>query len=212
MPSAFKILQILAPLIVTLTMHADSNSNPAIANWQLTAITRKPSAAVGPLSPGYTVGFGQTVEVGFGYSIIDGTGTLTDLNQSQGPQSRVVVIPGSFEDMSRTATRSVSYTVPANILFSRLVYIPAPGIFINYIEINGTAQSYWYNPRVTAPVMVEVNGHPAPFGGSADVTSFYLSADSDADGLADQWERHFFGDLAQTPTGDFDADGLTNLQ
>ena len=212
MPSAFKILRVLAPLVITLAAYADSNRNPAIANWQLTAIPQKPTAAVNPLNPAYTVGFGQAVEVGFGYSIIDGTGTLTDLNQSQGPQSRVVVIPGSFEDESRTATRSVSYTVPANIRSSRLVYIPAPGIFINYKEINGTPQSYWYKSGVTAPVTVVVNGIPASADGVGGGLSFYLSADSDGDGLADQWERHFFGDLAQTPTGDFDHDGLTNLQ
>jgi hypothetical protein len=209
--SAFKILRILAPLVVTVAVHADSNSNPAIANWQLTAITQKPSATVASLNPIYTVGFGQTIEVGFTYSIIDGAGTLADLNQSQGPRSRVVVIPGTFDDEARTAIRSVNYTASANIGSSRLVYIPAPGIFINCIDINGTAQSFWFQSGVTAPVMVEVNGIPVAANGMGGL-SFYLSADSDGDGLADQWERHFFGDLAQTPTGDFDHDGLTNLQ
>jgi len=36
--------------------------------------------------------------------------------------------------------------------------------------------------------------------------------DSDADGLPDSWERKYFGNLNQTGSGDFDGDGLTNLQ
>lgn len=36
--------------------------------------------------------------------------------------------------------------------------------------------------------------------------------DNDNDGLRDDWEISFFNDLSQTPTGDFDNDGLTNLE
>jgi len=36
--------------------------------------------------------------------------------------------------------------------------------------------------------------------------------DSDADGLPDEWERKYFGNLNQTASGDYDADQLTNLQ
>ena len=41
MHSAFKILRVLTPLVITLAVYADSNSNPAIANWQPTAIPQK---------------------------------------------------------------------------------------------------------------------------------------------------------------------------
>ena len=37
-------------------------------------------------------------------------------------------------------------------------------------------------------------------------------SDADGDGLEDLWETANFGSLAQTPTGDPDSDGLTNLQ
>lgn len=37
------------------------------------------------------------------------------------------------------------------------------------------------------------------------------SADSDGDGLPDAWEQLFFDGLAQTPAGDPDGDGLSNL-
>ncbi len=36
--------------------------------------------------------------------------------------------------------------------------------------------------------------------------------DSDSDGLLDSWEIQYFGNLAQDASGDFDADGWTNLQ
>ena len=207
----FKVSRVLLPLVLPLSVQADSNSNPCIANWQLTAIPHKPTARVNPLNPAATVGLGQTLAVGFNYSIVDGSGIWADVNQSQGPQSRVVVIPGSFEDGTRAAQSFVSYTAPANLASSRLVYIPAPGIFIGYNDINGTRQVYWYNPGVTACVTVVVNGGAEEASGSSG-SKFYLPADGDGDGLSDQWERYYFGDLAQTPGGDYDHDGLTNLQ
>ncbi|MEM7383339.1 MAG: LamG-like jellyroll fold domain-containing protein [Verrucomicrobiota bacterium] len=39
-----------------------------------------------------------------------------------------------------------------------------------------------------------------------------LPGDSDGDGLDDPWEEAQFGNLDQGPEGDFDEDGLTNLQ
>lgn len=35
--------------------------------------------------------------------------------------------------------------------------------------------------------------------------------DSDSDGLPDQWEKYYFGDLTKTASGDEDGDGLNNL-
>src|SRR5262249_35143154 len=36
--------------------------------------------------------------------------------------------------------------------------------------------------------------------------------DLDNDGLAGSWERQYFGNTFQSPTGDYDNDGLSNLQ
>ncbi len=36
--------------------------------------------------------------------------------------------------------------------------------------------------------------------------------DPEGDGLGDAWEIHYFGNLTNSPTGDADGDGLTNLQ
>jgi len=40
----------------------------------------------------------------------------------------------------------------------------------------------------------------------------YLEMDSDMDGIPDWWERVCFGDLKQTAEGDFDSDGLSNIE
>ncbi len=40
----------------------------------------------------------------------------------------------------------------------------------------------------------------------------YLYIDSDGDGLPDSWEIAHFGNLNQTASGDFDGDGVSNLQ
>jgi hypothetical protein len=43
------------------------------------------------------------------------------------------------------------------------------------------------------------------------VPSAAPSGDTDNDGMTDTWETTYFGNLAQTATGDFDADGTDNL-
>lgn len=39
----------------------------------------------------------------------------------------------------------------------------------------------------------------------------YVDMDFDGDGMADWWERLYFGDLSEDAQGDADADGITNL-
>lgn len=49
---------------------------------------------------------------------------------------------------------------------------------------------------------------------SRAATAFYLpeNEDADGDGLADWWERRYFGALTQEPGEDFDGDGYLNLE
>lgn len=50
-----------------------------------------------------------------------------------------------------------------------------------------------------------------PLGPSIELEGSYIgTADTDADGLPDDWERLHFGDLAATAAGDPDADGASN--
>ncbi|OGV74145.1 MAG: hypothetical protein A3K18_16450 [Lentisphaerae bacterium RIFOXYA12_64_32] len=48
-------------------------------------------------------------------------------------------------------------------------------------------------------------------GRTADLAPL-LYQDSDADGMADWWERKYFGDLSRDGTADFDLDGLTDAR
>jgi len=48
------------------------------------------------------------------------------------------------------------------------------------------------------------------YGNTAEAAS--KSPDSDGDGLPDDWEMEFFGDLAQEPAGDPDQDAMSNQQ
>jgi hypothetical protein len=43
------------------------------------------------------------------------------------------------------------------------------------------------------------------------IVSVAVQGDSDGDGLDDNWEIAFFGDLSQNGAGDYDSDGLSNL-
>jgi hypothetical protein len=61
----------------------------------------------------------------------------------------------------------------------------------------------------TGPVVVTVGGVSSA---GKIFTVAATDSDSDADGMMDSWERMYFGGLTQTAAGDFDGDGLTNLQ
>lgn len=45
-----------------------------------------------------------------------------------------------------------------------------------------------------------------------DLTVATSSLDVDGDGMADDWERQFFGGLSANPNDDFDRDGVSNLR
>ena len=47
--------------------------------------------------------------------------------------------------------------------------------------------------------------------GSVTSAPAMLWIDTDDDGLGDSWESNYFGNLSQTATGDFDGDGIPNL-
>lgn len=59
----------------------------------------------------------------------------------------------------------------------------------------------------TGQVIVNVNGNA-----SNGLTFTVGPADSDGDGLPDWWELQHFGNLNQGANGDYDNDGLTNIQ
>ncbi|MDP2896184.1 MAG: right-handed parallel beta-helix repeat-containing protein [bacterium] len=63
------------------------------------------------------------------------------------------------------------------------------------------------------------SSEPQPNGGRVNMGAYggtpeaaCASPDSDRDGLPDDWEVHFFGNLGQAPEDDRDDDGLSNLE
>lgn len=57
-------------------------------------------------------------------------------------------------------------------------------------------------------------GQAVEGGSTVDIGYHYYPDDSDGDtdGLLDGWEIQYFGNLSQTPTGDYDGDGVSNLE
>ncbi len=51
-----------------------------------------------------------------------------------------------------------------------------------------------------------------PYGDTNGIALVLHDADTDADGLPDWWELQYFSNLTQNATGDFDGDGVNNLQ
>jgi hypothetical protein len=72
--------------------------------------------------------------------------------------------------------------------------------FMNYLDM------LW--PTFTSPSI------PDPWNWQVRVVSDFSSAavDSDNDLMPDAWELQYFGNLAQVSAGDYDADGVSNLQ
>jgi parallel beta-helix repeat protein len=63
----------------------------------------------------------------------------------------------------------------------------------------------------------DFDGKPRPRGGGFDMGAFespyWPFGDTDGDGLSDRWEVHYFAGISQeTANGDFDEDGLNNIQ
>ncbi len=94
--------------------------------------------------------------------------------------------------------------------------------------VDGDGKPWRFQGSIALPVgaLLQVHGftdRPPPPPACAASTLEVLSAtvltlpggavvDSDGDGLGDEWELVFFGNLGQTGAGDFDGDGLTNAQ
>jgi hypothetical protein len=77
--------------------------------------------------------------------------------------------------------------------------------------VNGGAEGFYLfsgplNQWVHVPGLGTIAGSVDAFG------AVTITTDSEPDGMDDAWETLHFSSLAETPGGDFDADGLTNGQ
>lgn len=60
-------------------------------------------------------------------------------------------------------------------------------------------------------IEVDPEGEPYELSIIANERTEPPTEDADGDGLPDEWESYFFGDLSQDATGDIDNDGVSNL-
>jgi chitodextrinase len=86
-----------------------------------------------------------------------------------------------------------------------------------YLELGFTSTAGGLNVQMPAGANLAPPGYYMLFlvnsaGVPSTASMVMLGADSDGDGLPDAWEARFFGNLAQSATGDPDGDGLTNAQ
>jgi hypothetical protein len=86
---------------------------------------------------------------------------------------------------------------------------------VTFNGINATPSS-WSDTSIIVPVPAFATTGPVAITVNGVVSNglvFSVGAtDSDGDGLADNWEIQYFGNLNQSANGDPDGDGLTNLQ
>ncbi len=86
------------------------------------------------------------------------------------------------------------------------------------LTFNGVSASptSWTDTAIVTPVPLFATTGPVVITVSGVASNGIVFAvgeiDSDGDGLPDNWEIQYFGNLNQTATGDPDGDGLSNLQ
>jgi hypothetical protein len=117
--------------------------------------------------------------------------TISSLSPTMGPVGSSLTVTGS----SFGATQGTSTLTLNNVPVTVSTWT------------NGSIVLVIPSGATTGQVIVTVKGLP-----SNGVTFTVGQVDTDGDGLPDSWETLYFGNLNQTASGDFDGDGVTNLQ
>ncbi len=81
----------------------------------------------------------------------------------------------------------------------------------NAADIGGATSDSYVIPSVIAGNAGQYSVVVTNGTGSVPSANAALLLDTDGDGLPDTWETASFGNLAQTATGDFDSDGISNI-
>ncbi len=81
----------------------------------------------------------------------------------------------------------------------------------NGTNILGATGDSLYLPVVTSANEGSYTVVISNASGSVTSTPAFFSIDSNANGMADAWESSFFGNLNQSPFGDYDGDSISNL-
>jgi hypothetical protein len=135
-----------------------------------------------------------------------------------------------FDLSGNLLTRTPESTVPPQILSQPQQQIVSPGELASFFVVAADTRGLTYQwlfygtnyPGATSDVLLITNVSAANQGpysvvlsnGSGSVTSSVaqLYIDSRGVGMPDSWQLQYFGNLNQNPTGDFDGDGVSNLQ
>ncbi len=88
----------------------------------------------------------------------------------------------------------------------QLKYVAQP--FYDRLIEEGYTNGYPWTTNTTAD---DEDFAPANIGQLKKTFDFDVTFDSEADGMPDWWENHWFGNTTNTAAGDVDADGLNNL-
>ncbi len=94
--------------------------------------------------------------------------------------------------------------------------VAAPESRAHHVDLprSPSAASRWL-PRTVLALAVALLSCEARVGDQADEPPLGTVAqglDTDSDGMDDAWETTHFGNLSQTAAGDYDSDGMTNLE
>ncbi|MGL4402087.1 MAG: InlB B-repeat-containing protein, partial [Luteolibacter sp.] len=189
-----------------------------------------------PLRPGatYFLGIygntaGGSVEVS---SSVSAQQIVLNAEMAYDTDSTVVTVPGNSSSLVRITTTPTATRLKIECLQSAvglslkleqgtLPYTAVPTAahkqnsapFPVNFTFNETLSTTWPFVANQDYYLLLTNTTAAPITSTITTRgSSTFTEDEDNDGLLDPWEILYFGNLAQTPAGDFDGDGSTNLQ
>jgi hypothetical protein len=106
-----------------------------------------------------------------------------------------------------------SFTVDGMYKFAGLpsgkIYLGMPEESISGYMIQLLPQ--WYNDKPSCDKTDPIETSKGSYMDGVDF-QLYSPYDSDHDGMPDEWETKYFGNISQNGTGDFDGDGVNDLQ
>jgi hypothetical protein len=135
----------------------------------------------------------------------------------------------AFDARGNLAVQTAEISVPPQIVSQPQNQVVKPGALASFSVVasdtRGLTSQWLFNGTnlagATGDALLLANVNAANEGlysvvlanpsGSITSAPAALLLDGDGDGLPDSWEQTYFGGLNQKPTGDFDGDGVSNL-
>ena len=174
------------------------------------AASATPALAAGIPEPDIIM-YGLVTNVRDGANIRLGHGQLTcTLQPATGlPIVVTATLTNYFDELSYILRVPCETEVAGFAASSNVVKLTAGGMVVNRAQIswNGVPVTFVNPAQTNTTISVQDRGRIE----RVDLVVSAPLTDSDGDGLPDDWELTYFGNLAQGPNGDADGDGITNL-